>query len=123
VACLGAVGALNARSSHELLLSPLVRPQKGEDSWLSSKSTNQPKDSLPEAVISGADPCWIRHLSRVRPVAVTLLLSQEESLTVDGRFGKASAATSLETFLALLVGETDRVEVASSCLLLSRQLS
>ena len=84
-----------------------------EDASLSSKSTNQPKDSLPqlfpEAVISGADPCWIRHLSRVRPAAATLLLSQEESLTVDGRFGNANLATFLETFLALFVGETEAI--------------
>lgn len=40
-------------------------------------------------------------------MAVTLLLSQEESLTVDGRLGKANAATSFMIFLPLLVGETE----------------
>jgi len=97
-------------------------------SSLSSKSTNQPKDSLlqlfPDAVISGADPCWIRHLSRVRPVRVRWLLSQEESLTVDGRLGNANAKMALLIFfLSLFVGETGRVDVACSLFLCSRHFS
>lgn len=106
-----------------------ARRLKRDGSSLSSKSTNQPNESLlqlfPVAVISGADPCWIRHLSRVRPVAVTLLLSQEESLTVDGRLGKAKAATFFVHFLALFEGETDAMAAVAlrSCLFCSRQPS
>mmetsp|Transcript_151 Transcript_151/g.189 ORF Transcript_151/g.189 Transcript_151/m.189 type:complete len:201 (-) Transcript_151:702-1304(-) len=100
---------------------------------------NQPNDSLlalrsseegeATTAISGAGPCGTGALSRVRPVAVIawVLLSQEESLTADGRLGNASIATSTSftTFLFLVFagGEIDAIaEIDNSPVeLVSRQ--